>query len=180
MLAKRRRWESNPLEPDQRCASVPAVGRLAIWLQRQVVSVLARSRAWSSTFARSRANPPHSEDESPFSALPRNRTSSSSSEDCRALRHTRRASVPTRTRTRKTSVETRYVVHCTPGRKWKAWDLNPHPREGNGLADRLGKPYPTTFRNAVGPRGDSNSQCRCGHDVLTVACLPIPPHGHLA
>ncbi len=48
-------------------------------------SVLARSRAWSSTFAGSRANPPHSEDVSSFSALPRNRTSSGSFEDCHAL-----------------------------------------------------------------------------------------------
>ncbi len=61
-----------------------AAGRLAIWLQRQVVSVLAGSRTWSSTFAGSRANPPHSEDVSSFSALPRNRTSSGSFEDCHA------------------------------------------------------------------------------------------------
>ena len=34
----------------------------AVWLQRQKSSVLARNRTWSSTFAGSRANPPHSED----------------------------------------------------------------------------------------------------------------------
>ena len=35
-------------------------------------SVLAKSRTWSSTFAGSRANPPHSEDVFSFSAPPRN------------------------------------------------------------------------------------------------------------
>ena len=35
-------------------------------------SVLARSRTWSSTFAGSRANPPHSEDVFLLSAPPRN------------------------------------------------------------------------------------------------------------
>ena len=99
-----------------------AGGRRPVWLQRQVAfSVLARSRTWSSTFAGSRANPPHSEDAplllpirepaeergtgtfcsqgtaksaSPrrfsdrlLNALPRNRTSSDSFEDCHAPAH---------------------------------------------------------------------------------------------
>ena len=49
------------------------------------VSVLARSRAWSSTLARSRANPSHSKDILSISTLPRNRTSSDSFENCYAL-----------------------------------------------------------------------------------------------
>ena len=55
-LAKRRRWESNPLQAALQAAAVPSGSSAAL------SSVLARSRAWSSTFARSRANPSHSED----------------------------------------------------------------------------------------------------------------------
>ncbi len=83
---QRRRWELNPLEAALQAAAVPS-GSSA-----QSSSVLARSRTWSSTFARSRANPAHSEDVFLFSAPPRNRTSSGSFEDCHAIRHTRRAS----------------------------------------------------------------------------------------
>ncbi len=86
MLPKRRRWESNPLEAALQAAAVPSGSSATL------SSVLARSRTWSSTFAGSRANPPHSEDVFLFSAPPRNRTSSRSFEDCRAIRHTRRAS----------------------------------------------------------------------------------------
>ena len=83
---QRRRWESNPLNTaDHRC---PCPGsRRAVWLQRLSLftaghsrpaarnqSVLARSRTWPSTFAGSRANPPHSEDVFLFSAPPRSRT----------------------------------------------------------------------------------------------------------
>ncbi len=83
---QRRRWELNPLEAALQAAAVPS-GSSA-----QSSNVLARSRTWSSTFARSRANPAHSEDVFLFSAPPRNRTSSGSFEDCHAIRHTRRAS----------------------------------------------------------------------------------------
>ena len=53
---QRRRWESNPLEAALQAAAVPS-GSSA-----KSCSVLASNRAWSSTFAGSRANPPHSED----------------------------------------------------------------------------------------------------------------------
>jgi hypothetical protein len=95
---QRRWWESNPLH--NRFAG----GCRAVWLQRRShvtashlgpaarhQNVLARSRTWSSTFAGSRANPPHSKDMFLLSAPPRNRTSSGSFEDCHAIRHTRRA-----------------------------------------------------------------------------------------
>ena len=85
--SKKRRWESNPLEAALQAAAVPSGSSAKFF------SVLARSRTWSSTFAGSRANPPHSEDVFPFSAPPRNRTSSGSFEDCHAIRHTRRALV---------------------------------------------------------------------------------------
>ena len=39
--------------------------------------------------------------------------------------------------------------------KRKAWDSNPHPREGAPrLANRPGQPYPATFRNSVDPTGN--------------------------
>ena len=78
LLPKRRRWESNPLEAGLQPVAVPSGSSATS------SSVLARSRTWSSTFAGSRANPPHSEDMSLFSALPRNRTPSGRFEDCRA------------------------------------------------------------------------------------------------
>ena len=77
-LPKRRRWESNPLEAALQAAAVPS-GSSA-----KSSSVLARSRTWSSTFAGSRANPPHSENMFLSSAPPRNRTSSGSFDDCHA------------------------------------------------------------------------------------------------
>ena len=46
---QRRRWELNPLKTGLQPVAV------AVWLQRRVVSVLAKSRTWSSTFAESRA-----------------------------------------------------------------------------------------------------------------------------
>jgi hypothetical protein len=101
------------VEPTSSCF---AGSRRAVWLQRQVVSALARSRAWSSTFAGSRANPPHSEDVFLFSAPPRNRTSSGSFEDCHAIRHTRRAcvvSVSTRNRTWIWTFGGSYAIHYT-------------------------------------------------------------------
>lgn len=64
-------------------------------------------------------------------------------------------STPTRTRTRDSSLGPR----CDPplhhrGRERKARDSNPHPpRGGTALAERLGKPYPTTFR-CSGPTGN--------------------------
>ena len=72
---QRRRWESNPLKAALQAAAVPSGSSATL------SSVLARSRTWPSTFAGSRASPPHSEDLL-FSALPRNRTSSGSFEDC--------------------------------------------------------------------------------------------------
>ena len=84
---QRRRWESNPLEAALQAAAVPS-GSSATF-----VSVLARNRTWSSTFAGSRAYPAHSEDRLWFSALPRNRTPSCSSVDCRAIQYTCRASI---------------------------------------------------------------------------------------
>jgi hypothetical protein len=92
LLTKKRRWESNPLKAALQAVALPS-GSSAV-----LVSVLARSRTWSSTFAGSRANPPHSEDITQSSAPPRNRTRapcaawSGSFEDCHAIRHTRRAS----------------------------------------------------------------------------------------
>ena len=56
---------------------------------RKFLSVLARSRTWSTTFAESRASPAHSKDEL-FSSPPRNRTPSCRIEVCRAIQHTRR------------------------------------------------------------------------------------------
>ena len=55
----------------------------AVWLQRHV-SVLARNRTWSSTFAESRANPAHSKDMLFVSTSPGSRTPSYGSEDRRA------------------------------------------------------------------------------------------------
>src|SRR5262245_25941139 len=55
MLSKRRRWESNPLK------SCFAGSRRTVWLQRHV-SVLARNRTWTSTFAGLHAHPAHPED----------------------------------------------------------------------------------------------------------------------
>ena len=54
---QRRRWESNPLQAALQAAAVPS-GSSA-----KLSSVFARSRTWSSTFAGSRANPPHYEDD---------------------------------------------------------------------------------------------------------------------
>ena len=107
--SKERRWESNPLEAALQAAALPS-GSSA-----KSSSVLARSRTWSSTFAGSRANPPHSEDVFHFSAPPRNRTSSGSFEDCHAIRHTRRASlsVSTRTRTWIWTFGGSYAIPCT-------------------------------------------------------------------
>ncbi|CAD79122.1 hypothetical protein RB11439 [Rhodopirellula baltica SH 1] len=51
------------------------------------VSALARNRTWSTTFAKSRAIPAHSENI--LSNPPRNRTWSDSFEDCHAIQHTR-------------------------------------------------------------------------------------------
>ena len=48
-----------------------------------------------------------------FSAPPRNRTSSGSFEDCRAVRHTRRASVSTRNRTWTWTFGGSYAIHYT-------------------------------------------------------------------
>ena len=56
LLFKRRRWESNPLK------SCFAGSRRTVWLQRQL-SVLARNRTWTSTFAGLHAHPAHPEDE---------------------------------------------------------------------------------------------------------------------
>lgn len=108
-------------------------------------SVLARSRAWSSTFAGSRANPLHSEDVFSFSAPPRNRTSSGSFEDCharpahpqgvlfsvsrpglepgsgpsegpmRSLAPSRRSLFPTRSRTRPKALGQPYAIRYTIG-----------------------------------------------------------------
>jgi hypothetical protein len=52
---QRRRWESNPLE------NCFAGSRRTVWLQRQL-SVLARNRTWTATFAGLHANPAHPED----------------------------------------------------------------------------------------------------------------------
>ena len=109
---RERRWESNPLEAALQAAAVPS-GSSA-----KLSSVLARSRTWSSTFAGSRANPPHSEDVFLFSAPPRNRTSSGSFEDCHAIRHTRRAdcqSVSTRNRTWTWTFGGSYAIRYTIG-----------------------------------------------------------------
>ena len=61
------------------CRLAPASGRLGaatpISLAARFQNVLARSRTWSTTFAGSRANPPHSEDVTLPNAPPRNRTS---------------------------------------------------------------------------------------------------------
>ena len=48
------------VEPTKSCF---AGSRLAGWLQRREVSVLARNRTWTSTFAGLHANPTHPEDE---------------------------------------------------------------------------------------------------------------------
>ena len=108
--SQKRRWESNPLEAALQAAAVPS-GSSA-----KFSSALARSRAWSSTFAGSRANPPHSEDVFPFSALPRNRTSSGSFEDCHAHpAHPQgvRSSVSTRNRTWTWTFGGSYAIHYT-------------------------------------------------------------------
>ncbi len=75
-------------------------------------SVLARNRTWSTTFARSRANPAHPED---FfsSAPPRNRTPSCRFVVCRAIRYTCRASVSTRNRTWIWTFGGSYAIPCT-------------------------------------------------------------------
>ncbi len=63
----------------------------------RLVSALARNRTWSTTFAKSRANPAHSENIligwslSQPSTSPGSRTPSNGSEDRRAVHHTRKA-----------------------------------------------------------------------------------------
>ena len=57
------RFRETPVGVEPTCCCF-AGSRLAVWLQRRMKSVLARNRTWSSTFAESRANPPHSEDNS--------------------------------------------------------------------------------------------------------------------
>ena len=81
-------------------------------------SVLARNRTWSSTFAGSRANPAHPEDNLYCSTPPRSRTPSCGSEDRRARHHTRRAnyfSIPTWTRTRAWTFGGSNAIHYTIG-----------------------------------------------------------------
>ena len=77
---KRRRWESNPLQTALQAVAVPSGSSVMF-----TSSVLARNRTWSTSFAGSRANPAHSEDNCLVSsAPPRSRTSSCSFEDCHA------------------------------------------------------------------------------------------------
>jgi hypothetical protein len=89
-----------------------AAGCLAVWLQRQVSSSGVEPDPRPS---QRRMHPPHPED---ISAPPRNRTSSCSFEDCRAVRHTRRTfclRIPTWSRTRTWTFGGSYAVHYTIG-----------------------------------------------------------------
>ena len=87
IASKRRRWESNPLEPRcsrSPCRLAPALSFVQCPRQESNLVFDLRRVACKSATLRGRF---------PFSAPPRNRTSSCSFEDCRAVRHTRRASV---------------------------------------------------------------------------------------
>ena len=108
------------VEPTQSCF---AGSRRAVWLQRHVIQCphqeshrAATPSVGPSTFARSRADPAHSEDISHSSALPRNRTPSCRFVVCRAIRYTCRAflfSVSTRNRTWIWTFGGSYAILCT-------------------------------------------------------------------
>ena len=82
-IGKRRRRESNPLRP--------GCNRLPRRLAPASLSVPARNRTWSTSFAGSRANPAHSKDVLFVSTSPGSRTPSCGFEDHRAVHHTRKA-----------------------------------------------------------------------------------------
>jgi hypothetical protein len=59
------------------------------------------------------------------------------------------------------------------GGQRKAWDLNPHPAKGHGLANRLGQPYPTTFQNPVDPPGIEPGFPPCRGGVVPLDHEPV-------
>ena len=90
-----------------------AAGRLAVWLQRHVVSVSSPGVEPGLRPPQGRVRIPHTSRTYLPSAPPRNRTSSGSFEDCRAVRHTRRANVSTRNRTWIRTFGGSYAIPCT-------------------------------------------------------------------
>jgi hypothetical protein len=79
------------VEPTSSCF---AGSRHAVWLQRQFANALARNRTWSSTFAGSRANPAHPED-NVYVSVPRRGVEPrlADSKSAVLVRHTRKAQV---------------------------------------------------------------------------------------
>jgi hypothetical protein len=98
-------------------------------------NVLARNRTWSTTFAKSRANPAHSEDDGlvcleGIEPSPRH----SQSRMLPATTQTPSISAPTRSRTRNASFEARYDLHFTTGAERKVRESNPHHPQVNRLS----------------------------------------------
>lgn len=134
-----------------------AAGRLAIWLQRPI-SVPARNRTWSTSFAGSRAIQ-YTSRTNAFSTPPRNRTPSRRFEVCDAVHHTRRASKP-------------ITGNAMTGHR--SCDMRPHKWFADFWCANA-VPFPET-RNSFSDNGPPGS--RTPITWVQTKCLPVGPTAH--